>query len=77
MTAGRLLLAAFNARATFFDEVGNRVAAVQALGPSFGVYPIRGSWWLSIPTSVVGAPPTWQSHTIAVCASAQSRHRSR
>ena len=36
ITTGRFPLAELIARATFFDDCGKSVAAVQASGPSFG-----------------------------------------
>src|SRR5699024_1912429 len=42
-TSGRLPDAALIARATFFDERGNRVPAVNVSGPSVGGKPARGT----------------------------------
>ena len=53
-TTGRLLLAALIARATFFEDAGNRVPEVQAVGPSAGMKPSRASGWDSNPSKQTG-----------------------
>ena len=75
-TTGRLPLAVLMARATFFDDWGNRVPEVHTVGPSPGTSPSRATGLDSRPTRHTGIPPMWVSHTTAVSACCQRSHRS-
>src|SRR5206468_4826874 len=66
ITAGRLPLAAFSARATFFEESGNSVPPFQDDGPSGGWVPSRGTLRLSMPITQTEWPPRCAAQTMAV-----------
>ena len=76
MTRGRFPLAAFAARASFFDDCGKSVPAVHCSGPSVATKPTLGTGRDSIPTRQTGIPPSRASQTTATSASRIPCHRS-